>query len=272
MKFSERMGFVKVSDIFQIDSMSQDLRNRIYNFIEEIYRLHDHRTTVHKMIHCEFYKLPHNLFQNCGLLVMSGSFDDSFNQSEWYQIYDLLEYIINLYKKSDFAGYVNYTKDQFITEINLILKEERSGYRIIDNLVTPIIDNNEIASIEEAINQQDNASIHLKTALQHLSNKQNPDYRNSIKESISAVEFVIRTITKESTLGKGLNKIQAKIHLPTVLKDGFEKIYAYTNSEEGIRHALMEEPNLKLEDAKFMLVSCSAFTNYLKSKHLAASI
>jgi hypothetical protein len=271
MKFSERMGFVKVSDVFQIDSISQGLRNRIYNTIWQMLPNENKQRAVYSVIHCEFYKLPHNSFQHYGSHI-SGSFDDSFNHSEWYQIYDLLEYIINLYYKPEFADYVTYTKDQFITKLNLIFENERSGYRIIDNLVTPIIDNNEIESIEEAINQQDNASIHLKTALQHLSNKQNPDYRNSIKESISAVEFVIRTITKENTLGKGLNKIQAKIHLPTVLKDGFEKIYAYTNNEEGIRHALMEEPNLKLEDAKFMLVSCSAFTNYLKSKHLAASI
>jgi hypothetical protein len=43
-------------------------------------------------------------------------------------------------------------------------------------------------------------------------------------------------------------------------------MYGYTSDAEGIRHALMDEPTLESEDAKFMLVSCSAFVNYLRSK------
>ena len=39
-----------------------------------------------------------------------------------------------------------------------------------------------------------------------------------------------------------------------------------------IRHALMNEPSLDLDDAKFMLVSCSVFINYLKEKSLKAEI
>lgn len=268
MKFSERMGFVKVSDVFQIDSMSQELRNRIYNFIDTSFS-ESTRKTIYKILHCEFFKLKQDKFTYYSNFYTRGSFEDSFDESNWYTIYDLLEFIIKMYTSySSFEKYIITPQEQVITKINIILEEERSGYRIIDNLVTPIIDKNEIISIEEAINQQDNASTHLKTALQHLSNKQKPDYRNSIKESISAVEVVLRTITGESTAGKALNKVQEKIHLPTVLKDGFEKIYAYTNGKEGIRHALMEETELKLEDAKFMLVSCSAFVNYLKSKQI----
>ena len=34
----------------------------------------------------------------------------------------------------------------------------------------------------------------------------------------------------------------------------------------GIRHALLQEPTLDSDDARFMLVSCSAFVNYLKTK------
>lgn len=265
MKFSERMGIIKVSDVFQIDSMSQELRNRIYNFITRSLFKYKEEEAIYKHLHSEFYKLPLNSFM---FLQSSrtGSFDEKFFSSEWYQIYDLLEYLLSKYDNHAFVSCVDYTKENFIIKINQIFEEERSGYRIIDNLVTPIIDNNEISSIEEAISQQDNASIHLKTALQHLSNKQKPDYRNSIKESISAVEVILRTITGESTLGKALNKVQAKIYLPTALKDCIGKLYDFTNGKEGIRHARMEETELKLEDAKLMLVSCSAFVNYLKSK------
>ncbi|TXI97768.1 MAG: hypothetical protein E6Q32_11315 [Neisseriales bacterium] len=269
MKFSERMGFVKVSDVFQVNSMSQELRNRIYNFIDNSF-FESKREIIYRELHCEFFKLKQGKFTYYSNISTRGSFEDCFDKSNWYTIYDLLEFIIQMYSKyNDFTQYVSYTKDQFVISINKTLEEERSGYRVIDDLVTPIIDNNEIESIEEAINQQDNTSIHLRTALQHLSNKHKPDYRNSIKESISAVEAMLRNITGDSNFGNAIKNIKTKIELPNSLKDGFEKLYGYTNGKQGIRHALMDETELKLEDAKFMLVSCSAFINYLKAKHLA---
>jgi hypothetical protein len=47
-------------------------------------------------------------------------------------------------------------------------------------------------------------------------------------------------------------------------------LYGYTSDSSGIRHALQDEPNLDFVDAKFMLVACSAFVNYLTDK--AASV
>ncbi|MDR2251684.1 MAG: hypothetical protein LBD98_02470, partial [Endomicrobium sp.] len=94
-----------------------------------------------------------------------------------------------------------------------------------------------------------------------------PDFRNSIKESISAVEYVVRDITGASTLGDGLNKLEKKgIKINVCLKEAFDKLYAYTNSEDGIRHANMNNNNVSFDEAKFMLVVCSSFINYITSK------
>jgi hypothetical protein len=41
---------------------------------------------------------------------------------------------------------------------------------------------------------------------------------------------------------------------------------------DGIRHALLEESTLDLDDAKFMLVSCSGFVNYLAAKAAKAGV
>ena len=43
-------------------------------------------------------------------------------------------------------------------------------------------------------------------------------------------------------------------------------LYGYTNDADGIRHAMLEQPNLTAADAKYFLISCTAFVNYLKSK------
>src|SRR5688572_10342623 len=55
-------------------------------------------------------------------------------------------------------------------------------------------------------------------------------------------------------------------------RQAIEKLYGYTNSADGIRHALLAEPNLDYDDAKFMLVMCSSFINYMIAKAAKAWI
>ena len=111
----------------------------------------------------------------------------------------------------------------------------------------------------------------MNRALELYAQRPEGDYRNSIKESISAVEAFCREKTGENTLGKALNKLEQNgLETPNVLKQAFEKLYAYTNQPvAGIRHALMDDSGAytpKAEEALFMLVSCSAFINYLNAK------
>lgn len=55
-----------------------------------------------------------------------------------------------------------------------------------------------------------------------------------------------------------------KLH--KALKTGFSSLYGYASDAEGIRHAMLDESKLSFSDAKYMLVSCSAFVNYLIGK------
>jgi len=57
-----------------------------------------------------------------------------------------------------------------------------------------------------------------------------------------------------------------KFSMNEVLKQALEKLYAYTNDEEGIRHEIMDDAHVGFEEAKFMLVTCSAFCNYFAGK------
>ena len=51
------------------------------------------------------------------------------------------------------------------------------------------------------------------------------------------------------------------------MKNAFSALYGYASDSGGIRHKLLEDDiNVKMEDAKFMLITCSAFINYLKAK------
>jgi hypothetical protein len=149
----------------------------------------------------------------------------------------------------------------------------------LDNKLVKINSEEEIQEIESAlISSRDNklkgVHIHLKNALEKLSDRKSPDYRNSIKESISAIESIciVMADSKKIELGKALKLIKDKIGLHPALEQGFIRIYGYTSDSDGIRHALMDEDNLDFEDAKYMLVSSSAFINYLMIKSQKAGI
>ena len=111
------------------------------------------------------------------------------------------------------------------------------------------------------------ASTHLRQAAEHINAQQ---YTDAIADSISAVESVARQIAPESkTLGQALNVLERKgVITNQQLKAGFEKLYAYTNSEEGIRHALLNKnsSDVGLDEATFMFGACASFAAYLLNK------
>ena len=117
----------------------------------------------------------------------------------------------------------------------------------------------------------ESVNIHFKKAIECYSDRTFPDYENSIKESISAVEAMCCIITgidgSNSTLGKTLKKLKDKgVYVHPALESAFSSMYGYTSDENGIRHGGIDFTNAHEEDAKYMLLSCSAFVNYLIAK------
>ena len=112
------------------------------------------------------------------------------------------------------------------------------------------------------------AATHLRDAAAHINARQ---FADSISDSIHAVESVARRIDpKSNTLGDALKALEKKGLLTNgQLKTGFEKIYAYTNNEEGIRHAQVfkDSPDVDLDEAMFMFGACASFAAYLVNKH-----
>ena len=134
----------------------------------------------------------------------------------------------------------------------------------------PITGKEEVIEINEALSIMfDNVNKHLEKALIFLSNRDAPDYENSIKESISAVEAMCSNILgKHGTLGDTLKKIEKEkvISIHPALKEAFLKLYGYAgDASSGIRHAAkLGGTDSTFQEARYMLVVCAAFINYLK--------
>jgi len=265
--FSDRMGITNSVKEIQLDSMDNDLFISLWNviFVRFInYNLKDDNKYFFEDLWM-FLKLHVDNIPTQPT-KLKHQLKETIFRLEWFEIYNMIEYLLNYIDDSG-------KTDRDITMLNKVLEEEYSAYRIIDKKVMPISNEAEIESIENSlkktINIFEGANQHLKTAISFLSDKENPSYRNSIKESISAVESIARSLTGEKTLGKALAQLEQKgLQINSQLKEAFNKLYAYTNSpENGVRHAIMEEAKEPdFEDAKYMLVSCSAFINYLIGK------
>lgn len=262
--FSERYGYTKPSDALIIEQIPEGIINAIINCLQDLENYGD-------------YNLLKETVWLFFLNKKRAEFDDYYDcielflenrEVEWYYKLNLLEFIVGQVARLFSEG----TCSLFVRNINSDFERLNYGYRIINNLVTPITSKEEIKSIEEAIGSaKDNIKEHLNSALKHLADKEKPDYRNSIKESISAVGVLCREMTEENDLGKALfvlEKKQGKLH--PQLKAAFDNLYSYVNEKKsGIRHELMDESGSYVptfHEAKFMLVTCSAFINYLNGK------
>lgn len=274
--FSHRSGLKKTRTEVQLKSMDLSLRNRLWNVLDYFYwhdRLRsgapiegDYRVLFTRIWH-SYFKEPVDELKFQWYVDLT-SIRRYFFACDWCEVYDFIEFV-----SMNFP--IERTNDSFKKAINGVLKEEMSAYRFIGNQITQITSEEEIEEIEETLATSIiPVRTHIENSLKLLSDRKNPDYRNSIKEAISAVESICRLITKNenATLGKALNEVETKIGLHGALKKGFSNLYGYTSSAEVIRHALLDETELSFEDAKFMLVSCSAFINYLIVKTEKAKI
>jgi len=276
--FSQRKGIKPVKSVIQVNFMDDDLRNDLWNALTAsywdninkywIYNSPDMEILI-KKIWVDHFKQPLDTLENAWSKTYK-KIRKIFYNYEWYEVYDFIEFIVYSYPYKD-------DNQDFMDLCNSFLERELSAYRFIGGKITQITSEEEISEIEEALEISKPlkaVNTHLKTALDLLADRKSPNYRNSIKESISAVEAICNLITKEknTTLGQALKKIENKVSLHSALKSAFSSLYGYTSDADGIRHALLDEPNLYFEDAKFMLVSCSTFINYLIIKASKAGI
>ena len=265
--FSQRNGYSNKN--IDLEKVSEVLKRKIYAaFYKEeyyIYDLNNQSTTGIEDMMIEMgitYKYPENrIYKEKNAEKLEKAI---INSEDWYTIFDFIE------------RYLDTCNDNKVlrmqTEFNRILESEVSAYRIIDKKVIPITNKSEISTVEEAMNAGfDSVRIHLEKALGLFADRRNPDYENSIKESISAVESMCCIITgttgKNATLGNTLKKLKEKgVHIHQAMEKAFLSLYGYTSDEDGIRHGGIDFANAPSEDAKYMLVSCSAFINYLIEK------
>ena len=269
--FSDRMGISLENIEPQLKKLDDRTRTALINAINLLWSAAS-KTLEHNEQNTILTKILSNAYlqqvkYNCMyrdediLLIVSKTIEND----DYDAVLTIIEYFAQLLIEQKA---LEKSKEDIIDCLNSIFEKEFVGYRFVNERITPITDNIEVNEIEDAINTPyEQIKSHLRKSIELLSDRDNPDYENSIKESISAVECMCSTIIgKATTLKDALKKLESTgLNIHPSMKTAFEKLYGYTSDGTGIRHSgQLGGPKSTFEEAKFMLVSCCAFVNYLK--------
>lgn len=270
----------------QINSIDYALKNKLFNYFKDQLMSFGSSVEISSYVLNQLGELTLN--NNNDQQALLRRFLNNGKGYSWYDIYDIIEYFLQAvdnilpdrvfgydYKVNSTYGTVNKKRffELFSKRINGILDEEKSGYRLVNNEFVAITSEEEIESVTQAVsNPFVSVRTHMQKALSLYSDRQHPDYENSIKESISAVEALCGIITgkkgKDATLGNTIKHLNDKgVNIHKSMEEAFGKLYGFTNDAGGIRHGKIDFTNAPSEDALYMIISCSAFVNYLTVKY-----
>jgi hypothetical protein len=284
MRFSERIGARVVPRSIQLEGIDDDLRNSLWN--EIVTRLSAASGRWPKALAAlgkYVFKVPIDSLPSTDNAAHEW-LRVKFYAPPWHEAYDIVEFVVHqidyiCQPEQAYRAYYQEQKPAFLATVNHVLERELSGYRFINGVLAPVSDPAEVLAIEQASQAVSKAGLqgaheHIATALSLLGRKPVPDYRNSIKESISAVEAVVNSVVGASGNGvaEALEKLASKTEIHGALKAAVKQLYGYTSDSEGIRHAILDQSNVGFDEAKFMLVACAAFVNFFVSKAAAAGL
>ena len=267
VSFSERHGYKPTrSRLHQLEEMDPRLRNAIWNFLLERYFVKKYVNQVYAMVKSVWTEVVGRRSDE-----VPSNDDSTFTYSplppidflrvwylraSWNEVYDVLEHLLRKRRVKEDTS-----------DANAMLSREGSAYRFVGDVIVPITDSEELAVVE-AVAQLSGpfhgASQHITQAVTLLSDRDNPDFRNAIKESISAVESAVQVAVGDPKvdINKGLQNLEGHPQL----KQAWNNMYNWTSDEDGVRHGIKGEPQVGLPEARYMVVVSSAFVNYLVVK------
>jgi hypothetical protein len=268
-RFSQRIGVTPREPLVQLDDVNEALRNSLWNVIHQAVESRDAALwrRVARRAAIDFFKWPVDELPIYDFQCRDW-IKQRFYKMDWYRAYDFVEFFVQ-----DAYRVISDDETPIRANFNRVFEREGAGYRFVAGVLSPISNSTEIAAVNEAISSATQhallgASEHLSTAVALLGQRPDPDYRNSVKESISAIESLVKSISGQCTGGLvgALDTVAAKAPIHGALRNALKSLYGYASDESGIRHAILDDPTVEYEEAKFMLVACSAFVNFLVAK------
>lgn len=269
--FSQRYNYSSIDFELEVEYLSKTARIGIWNVIYE---------SRNNLFHPDSIGLAEHLSKRLWSDYLNQPLDDQpgysdlqqivknlIIKSSWNKVFDLLEAIFKYWDEfvqhNIFAVRDDLT--EFVESIVRCFKVRHIGYSVIALQITPIQSEAEVEEINEAAkNLQYLPGAHqsLARAMHHLSNRDNPDYINSVKESISAVEAVLKEVSGKNSLSENIDELKKKgVVVHPALQKSMKTMYGWAS--QVARHGTPTGSVIDFPLAKWTLITCTAFINYL---------
>ncbi len=280
LTFSQRHGYEPFPEPMQLEQISPDLRREIWNLVYLLFLDNaldtyqggafepDYAKTI-AVVFGRFVGRPISQitvkYSEISRITERLTLEENFNR-----LLDFLEIMIDEHESSDLAEKIGSLFTKHAAAYWLDTSSTPCRFIPCSSQEQGLATQRALEFIRQA--GMTGATAHLHQAARSMNEQRHAD---SIRESIHAVESVARIIDPASgkTLGPALKSLEeAGVLKHPALKDAFQKLYGYTNDEQGIRHALLDSntADVGLEEAQFMFGACASFAAYLTQKHQRA--
>ncbi len=194
---------------------------------------------------------------------------------EWYQFYDIVELVGRKIGKIVVASldiiydYEQYNFAVYRLKLNQLFQESDVGWhldihgKLQRSRPKQLMDR--IQAGEQELQDFEAAAEHYRKADRFLS-VMPLDPENSIKEIVSAIESIGRTLYPSAqTLGEVIKKLRNESEVSPQLLTVMEKFYAYASSEPAVRHGSPNASRVSINDAELCLHIGIAIIRYLRT-------
>jgi len=186
---------------------------------------------------------------------------------KWFHFYDVIEIVGNALRISDGKADDGFKRSfqRYKEKTNEWLIDGSIGWRLGGRGLLERTMPAEVSEMEQAmVSNADPVAAYISKARGFLN--QHPcDSANAIKDSVSAVESVAKSLAPgASTLGDAVNHIRKKNIYPPLLLTVIDKLYAFANAEPAVRHGSPQEERVIRADAEFSYATSLAIIRYLR--------
>ena len=276
LTFSQAYGYAELPQPLKIEEISDEARTRLWSLLYDYVDsesmtpefsgpvVSGNWRVILLFLHVEHYECALDEFDD-SMRKFIGEYKQKFISDRFNEIFDLLLAIMR---------HPN-CPEEFIRLVGVVFKKYRLAYVVdIDPPPTiyPAATREEGEAVLQAIAELGSAGLagavsHLRKAADCINQGDSP---GAVRESVHAVESTARSFAPNAkTLKPALRSLEEAGGLHPALKRAFSSLYGFTSDEQGIRHALIDNPqaNVGQDEAVFMLGACASFSSYLARKH-----
>jgi hypothetical protein len=206
---------------------------------------------------------------------------DSF---KWNEIFDLIEFLFTEVFYCDWdnserillpvPAKIGDARYQYTIAINKILSSENIGWKLkkgqLERIGSDILDGETIEKARKLLMDPDfeGPNMQFNKALGFFNKRPRPDLENCIKESVCALEGLVRILLKDKniTLGDATSLMVGKKIIRKPFDKTFHALYGFASSEPGLRHGAHALSTIDIAETEFVLYNSAVCMVFIANR------